>query len=213
VTHRHAYFHGFASSPDSRKGNRLAREFASRGIPFWRPDMNAPSFGRLTVTAMMGVVGALDAAEGARATWRVVGSSLGGFLAALWASRNPDRVDRLVLLCPAFDMRSRWPGMIGAANMERWRAEGTLPMPDHAGVPTPVHWGLMDDLSRWPAVPEAPCPTLVIHGVDDETVPIDSSRAYASLRPHVRLIEVRDGHLLADSMDRIVEEVVAFFEL
>lgn len=210
---RYAYFHGFASSPDSRKGNRLDREFRRLGVPIERPDLNAPSFSHLTATAMLGVVDAMHAAGDPGARWRVVGSSMGGWLAALWSHLHPGRVDRLVLLCPAFDMPVRWPSIAGPGGFDRWRREGTLTLPDHRGMPTPVHFALNEDLARWPAVPEVGCPTLIIHGVDDETVPIASSRAYAAARPHVRLIEVSDGHLLADSLDVVVRETLAFFGL
>ncbi|MBM4396317.1 MAG: alpha/beta fold hydrolase [Deltaproteobacteria bacterium] len=209
----YAYFHGFASSPDSRKGNRLAREFARLGVPLERPDLNAPSFARLTATAMLGAADAMHAAGDPGARWRVVGSSMGGWLAALWASLHPGRVDRLVLLCPAFDMPGRWPAIVGPGGWERWREAGETPLPDHRGVPVPVHFALNDDLARWPSVPETGCDTLVIHGSRDETVPVESSRAYAAARPRVRLIEVDDGHLLADSLDLVVRESLAFFGL
>ncbi len=46
-------------------------------------------------------------------------------------------------------------------------------------------------------------PVTVLHGVGDAVVPIEASRRYAQRNPHVQLIEVADGHALADSLPRI----------
>ena len=208
---RHAYFHGFASSPGSRKGAALAAAFDRRGTPLLCPDLNVPSFALMTISRMLAAADALDAAGTGR--WRIVGSSLGSYVAALWAGLHPDRVDRLVLLCPAFDMERRWPARLGEAAMERWRTTGWLPFPDHTGTPTPVHLELFTDLGRHEPVAGVACPTLIIHGTRDDLVPIDGSRRYAAAHPNVRLIEVDDDHLLTASTGRIVSETLAFFAL
>ena len=46
-----------------------------------------------------------------------------------------ERVRRLVLLCPGFDLADRWPAMLGAATMARWERDGVLSIPDGSGVP------------------------------------------------------------------------------
>jgi pimeloyl-ACP methyl ester carboxylesterase len=43
----------------------------------------------------------LDAILEYRNGWRMIGSSFGGLMAALFACRHPERVDRLILLAPA----------------------------------------------------------------------------------------------------------------
>ena len=132
--YRYAYLHGFASSPLSNKGVALERLFSERGLPFERPDLNRPSFSKLSHGAMLAAVDEMDGrarAEGQ--TWRFVGSSLGGWLAARWAELHPERVDRLLLLCPGFHLAERWPHLVGAG--------GSLV---HAG---PAFAGLADQLS------------------------------------------------------------------
>jgi pimeloyl-ACP methyl ester carboxylesterase len=42
--------------------------------------------------------------------WKVVGSSLGGLMAAIYSSRNPERIKRMVLLSPALT----WPDFANA---------------------------------------------------------------------------------------------------
>jgi pimeloyl-ACP methyl ester carboxylesterase len=213
TTLRYAYLHGFASGPDARKGTFLARELAPRGVHLERPDLSRPSFSRLTVTAALGALDELHAGGPSDTRWRFVGSSFGGYLAARWAELHPERVDRLVLLCPAFGLRLGWEDVVGAGAFERWRTTGWHDFPNAEGVPTPVHWGFLVDAASHPDVPEVACPTRLVHGTRDEVVPFAFSVAYAAARPHVSLVEVDDGHPLDASYQRILDEVVGFFEL
>ena len=54
--------------------------------------------------------------------------------------------------------------------------------------------------------PEIPC--LILHGIQDDVVPIDVSRALVDRSgPHVRLNELNDGHRLKDSLPVLVQAV------
>lgn len=209
---RYAYLHGFASSPLSRKGVVLRHVFATRGLTLHAPDLNVPSFERLTISAMVEAVDRLDEEVPGEA-WRFIGSSMGGYLAALWTSLHPDRVDRLVLLAPGFDMADRWPDVVGRGNWERWEREGELPLPDASGTPRPLHWGFVLDGRKWPQEPAVSCPTLVIHGVQDVVVPPEVSARWGSHQADVRRVEVDDEHQLLCSMDVIERECLSFFGL
>lgn len=207
------YLHGFASSAASKKGVRLRDVFASRGAVLHLPDLNRPSFSELDHDAMLAEVDRFAADAPADAPVRLIGSSLGGWLAARWAELNPSRVDRLVLLCPGFDMVSRWPAYLGAERIERWRTRGYLPFPDARGEPTPVHWGFVESALRHPPTPATPCPTLILHGTRDVVVPVDGSRAYAQAHAHVTLRELDDDHALTATLPAIESEVLGFFDL
>jgi hypothetical protein len=215
---RHAYLHGFASSSQSYKGQALRRFYAEHGLEFHTPDLNNPSFSELTYSGMLAALDRFDAELDARdgtepgtTRWRFVGSSMGGYVAARWAELHPRRVDRLLLLCPAFDFLARWPSLIGQAQFERWQAEGWIELPDHTGTPTRIHYGLVEDASQHPARPVVPCPTTIMHGTADTVVPIASSRAYVQEHPHVRLLEVDDDHGLTRSLP--ILEATALREL
>ena len=55
----------------------------------------------------------------------MIGSSMGGYLAALYAAKNPETIRRLVLLAPAFACARRMAEDLGAEAMARWKQTGT----------------------------------------------------------------------------------------
>ena len=57
-------------------------------------------------------------------------------------------------------------------------------------------------LHRAPKVVTPPCLTYIIHGLDDDVVPIEVSRALAR-RSQSFLLEVKDGHRLSESLPQI----------
>jgi len=209
-TARYAYLHGFASGPLTQKGQALRRRLARRGMDLVLPDLNRPSFAELTVEGALAAVDELIAEGPAAASWRFIGSSFGGYVAALAAQRHPERIDRLLLLCPGFDLVDRWPELLGADRLAAWQRDGTFPIEDGAGVLTDVHWAFCESMMRHPDFPEIPCPTRIVHGRQDEVVPIETSRRYVARHPDVALIEVDDDHSLLASLDPIEEEAVAF---
>ncbi len=229
---RYAYLHGFASSPRALKGTSLAEAFAARGHQLHLPDLNRPSFAELSHDAMLAAVDELDRStqtsdgddggDGGRnggrngprhRPWRFIGSSQGGWLAARWAELHPDRVDRLVLLCPGFDLAERWPIIFGPEATARWQRAGSLPVADANGDMVPLHWGFMEEARRQPGTPAVDCATVIIHGRQDDVVPIDYSRRYVASRSHVRLLEVDDEHSLVVSLPVIAAEVGRFFDI
>ncbi len=219
-----AYLHGMASSSLSTKGRLLEAAFAEDGFALQLPDLNRPDFAQLTVSGSLEVFDELDErllAEAARGNladpsataprWMLVGSSLGGYTAARWAELHPERVERLVLLCPGFDMETWAPRAIGAKAMAEWRRDGALTMPDASGTPVAVHYGFVEDMFKHPVFPEVSCPCLILHGRQDEVVPVETSRVYAASRPQVRLLELDDDHALGNSHGVLVPEVKRFF--
>lgn len=212
---RYAYLHGFASSPKATKGVALEKAFRERGLDLELPNLNQPAFEGLSHDACLGALDAMhrNQAAPAGARWCLIGSSFGGWLAARWAELHPAQVECLVLLCPGFDLRDRWPVMLGSEQMAKWGSEGELYMPDATGVYAPVHYGFYIESLRQPGRPSVPCPTLIIHGTQDETVPIEGSRSYVAEHPEVELVEVEDDHRLGSSIERIAFETFSFLGL
>ncbi len=217
------YAHGFASGPRSSKGTALARELAARGHSLELLDLRVPDREKLRLSAMIDVV-RRAIPEGARALG--IGSSLGGLTMARAAERDP-RIVGLVLLAPAFRLVERWRERMGGDAWERWNYAGTTPYEDFAeGGTLNVDFGFIDDAvevdgeltsaygsaegigPRWPDVR---VPTVILHGVHDETVAVGLSRTFAKTRPNVRLIELDDDHRLSKpaSLEVLFAEVEA----
>src|SRR5437667_10675443 len=91
-----AYLHGFASGPTSTKAQFFRAGLAALGVTLEIPDL-APDFTHMTVSGQLAAVDGILA----RGPAVLLGSSLGGYLAALAAARNPDPARGLVPVAPA----------------------------------------------------------------------------------------------------------------
>jgi alpha-beta hydrolase superfamily lysophospholipase len=138
----------------------------------------------------------------------LIGSSMGGFLAALYAAAHPDvsrEVSRVVLLAPAFGFAPRWQQKIGAPPPAGFEVF-------HYGDKAlrRVHYGLIEDALTFPSAPDFGQPALIFHGIHDDVVPVENSRAFADAHPNARLVELDSDHELLNVLDRITEEAVSF---
>lgn len=210
---RYAYLHGFGSSPSSKKGQHLERMFSGFGIELLLPDLNRPSFARLSPEAILSELDATLARDLSGPRLRLIGSSLGGWFATLLAARHPSLVDRLVLIAPAFDFGERWRARLGDEGIERWLEQGHALFPNVDGEQVPVHAAFLTEACALPQRPVVNAPTLILHGVHDDVIPIESSRAYAAEHAHVELLELDADHALSDHEDHVAAETQRFFEL
>src|SRR5438128_2592048 len=106
------YLHGFASGPASKKARYFRDRFAERGVSIEIPDLAAGDFDHLTITGQLGVIERAVHDEPVC----LIGSSLGGYLAALYASQHQE-AERLVLMAPAFNFVAGWREWVGAEAM------------------------------------------------------------------------------------------------
>ena len=202
---RFLYIHGFASSPLSRKAESLRSALERLDLRVEIPAMDQGDFEHLTITGQLALME--DRLRGEQAC--LIGSSMGGFLAAQYGSTHPE-VSRLVLLAPAFGFAPRWQQKI-----EQLHMGGDRP-PDfevyHYGEKRirRVHYELIEDALQFPSAPDFQQPTLIFHGVHDDVAPIGNSRAFASTHDNVRLVELDSDHELLNVLDQIVDEAIAF---
>ena len=202
------YLHGFASGPKSKKGVEFDTYFTARGHQVERLDLRVPSFEHLRLSAMLDTVRAAIDRIGAPVV--LIGSSLGALTASRVAERDP-RVAACVLLAPAFQLVSRWREQLGA-DWDVWQQRGTREVADFTtGGMSTVDFGFVEDVAKIDVgYPDVRVPTLVMHGVDDETVPVDRARTFAQGRTNVRLVELPDGHELIASIPKLLAESDAF---
>ena len=164
------------------------------------------------------VVALLDDYGVARA--HVVGLSLGGMVAQLIAARQPQRVDRLVLLCTAAHypdpqswteraatVRAGGTGAIADAVVERWlTAEYRRDHPEEvaglremvASIDNEGYAACCDaiaDMDLRPDLSRIQAPTLVIAGEQDPAVPPDRMRELAAEISGSRFVIVPGAHV------------------
>src|SRR6185437_13922113 len=109
---RFVYLHGFASGPASRKASFFRERLAGHGIALEIPDLAEGNFRGLTLTAQLQAIQRLG-----QGPLVLIGSSLGGYLAALYAAVHPGQVERMVLLAPAFNFYELWTETLGPENL------------------------------------------------------------------------------------------------
>ncbi len=191
---RIVYLHGFASGPMSKKAQFFRKKFAACGMDLEIPELAAEGFERLTVSGQLDVIERLGSGE----PLVIIGSSMGGYLAALYASRHPE-VSHVVMMAPAFGFARRWGARIGEQAFARWKSEGFLEVHHYSeGRPARVGYGLIEDGLQFPEEPEFGQAGLILHGWNDEVVPAGASIRYAGRHPHVKLQLFDAGHELTE---------------
>ena len=193
------YLHGFASSPNSAKAQYFRSAFAELAIDLKIPDLNQGNFSQLTITRQIEQILAQFLPTLTPVT--LIGSSLGGLTVALLAEKSL-QVQRLVLLAPAFEFLSHWLPQLGETKLKQWQAEQQLMVYHYAEKRSlPLSYNFVIDAANYQdKLLLRPVPTLILHGCDDEVIPITASRNFASSRPWVQLIELNSNHALADVM-------------
>ena len=113
------------------------------------------------------------------------GSSLGGLTAAWYAALHPGRVRACVLVAPAFSITAGILADIGLTGAQHWKTEGRRQFEgDREGLV--MNHGFMEDAADYPeALLQASyrTPTLVVHGMKDETIPFDRSVEFVEKVP------------------------------
>ncbi|HEY6986754.1 MAG TPA: YqiA/YcfP family alpha/beta fold hydrolase [Bryobacteraceae bacterium] len=203
------YLHGFASSPASRKARFFAEKLAALGLAVEIPDLAEGDFEGLTLSKQLALLERLGRHEPAI----VIGSSMGGYLAALYAARHTE-VDRVILLAPALHFHALWSTEFGPERLRLWKEKGSVPVFHYGtGRPQLIGYQLMEDAARFEPEPQFSQPCLIFHGDSDPLVPVTQSVQFAATHPNVRLIRLASGHELTDVLDKIWDESERFLLL
>lgn len=222
------YLHGFASSPKSRKATFFKERLEQLGHRCLVPDLNVPSFKELTLSAQLSLIEKLRPLLADQIV--IIGSSMGGLLAALLATSTCGRneatsltkspqlslpgIRAIILMAPGFGITKRWRELVGVEGMAAWQETGYRKYFHYAvDKNLDLHWGFIEDLKQHPAEVQVDIPTLLLHGIHDETVPIEHSRQFAKQNSGAKLVELEDGHELGDSLEQIWSHTVTFLQL
>jgi pimeloyl-ACP methyl ester carboxylesterase len=203
---RIVYLHGFASGPSSRKARFFAGRLAELGLGLEIPDLAQGDFAGLTITGQLGVLERVCDGEPVS----LIGSSMGGYLAALYAARRPE-IEKLVLLAPAFSFLTRWPETLGEPALEEWKRTGVLNVFHYSeGRTMKLGYQLIEDARRYEPYPAIRQPALIFHGNKDTVVPPAHSIHFAREHPQVKLRLLDSDHELLDVLDDIWMETEEF---
>ncbi|GAB5035276.1 cyth domain-containing protein [Nannochloropsis oceanica] len=183
----YAYAHGFLSNENSFKGRHFQGVFAACDTHLHLLNLNGgdqnsnqnSGLGSISYTGGLAAIQALYEREGGRekgVKLTLLGSSLGGYVAARFAELHPEAVEKLVLFCPGFDLQSRWPRVFGEVGLREWEERGFRDFEGPGGCGSVrVPWSFIEDGRRHPAFPAYGVPTLIIHGLNDDVVPVETT--------------------------------------
>lgn len=200
------YLHGFASGPSSSKARYFRERLERAGATVSVPDLADGDFERLTITGQLAVI----ERTAAKAPVCLVGSSMGGYLAALYAARHTE-VSRLVLLAPGFGFARRWAESHGPEKLREWRERGFIEVFHYVeNRPVPLRYGLIEDGACYEDYPDFRQPALIFHGRADDQVPAAYSEEFAAGHPNARLEILESGHELLNVLDYMGPKVERF---
>jgi uncharacterized protein len=203
---RVVYLHGFASGPASNKARFFRERLERRGATVDVPDLAAGDFEHLTISGQLALVRAAVGNDPVD----LIGSSMGGYLAALLAARHKP-VRRLVLLAPAFGFARRWAEQLGKERVDEWRRTGWTEVFHYAyGETQRLSYALLEDAAQYEDLPDFHQPALIFHGRHDDVVPPACSAEFAASHPNVRLEVLDSGHELLNVLDNICPKVEDF---
>lgn len=202
------YLHGFASSPQSKKAQYLHACFKEIGISLNIIDLNAGDFSHLTLTKQIELAKSAFPSDNSPVT--IIGSSFGGLTAA-WLGEKYPQVQNLILLAPAFGFPLNWLSKLEKNQINRWQESGYLSV-YHYGKKKelPLHYQFITDAQQYDESQlKKALSTLILHGKNDEVIPIEASLNYAHNRPWVKPIKLDSDHSLTDVMLEIWQLISA----
>ncbi len=198
------YLHGFASSPRGRKIVLLREALEPEGFRVMAPDLNRPSFAKLSFDAI--VAEAVRAASAEKPSV-LVGSSLGALAALGAAIRGVDAP--LVLIAPALGFGRRWMEKLAPGDPLRFFHHGE-------GRDLEIHRRFFEEMAAVEVDAEPPAQrVVVIMGQRDEAVPFDGVAGVwrrwqesGKLAAGSRFVAIPEGdHSLVGSVGELSEAV------
>jgi dipeptidyl aminopeptidase/acylaminoacyl peptidase len=192
--------HGFSTSKDGRTYVRLEEILNDREISTFRFDFYAhgESEGNFEeITTSEAVDDVLNAIEFLKKSGYgqigLVGSSFGGLASILTASQSDD-LCLLALKSPVSDYKSMAHTRHSEQEINDWKTKGYIDLDSVNEERRRLNYSFYEDAEKVDAYEEArkiKIPTLIVHGDEDETVPIEQSIKTARLIENCRLEIIR----------------------
>ena len=208
----YVYMHGMSSVRTGEKSDALLERARRRGRCFARFDFrgHGESSGNVTDITLTELVEDTTAVLQEVGPSLLVGSSLGGLVAAWTAAHNPDLVPGLTMLSPALGFLPK---------IARSRQQGQpIELRDSEGVELIFSKRAIEDAASYDeeALPKMLwMPTLIVHGELDDSVPFQLSQRFFETLPHGRKdlwLVPEGGHRLNQRIDEIYDRMEALMD-
>ena len=179
----YVYLHGMSSTRASEKSDALCERARSRGRAFARFDFrgHGDSSGSMTDLTLTELIEDTTTVLHHMGPSLLVGSSLGGLVAAWTAAKNPDVVAGLTMLSPALGF---------LPEMARSHEEGTtVDLQDSGGEDLVFSPRALQDARHYDEATlpqQLSMPILIVHGELDDAVPYQLSQRFFEAIPHDR---------------------------
>jgi pimeloyl-ACP methyl ester carboxylesterase len=206
------YLHGFVSGVNSYKGSYLRQQFSQQGLTLHTPDLNGGDFEHLTLTGQLDIIRTLtDSLEG---DIIMLGSSMGGYLCALFAEENP-RVKQMLLIAPAFQFVTRYLAKMDQAVLQRWKKDGFIEVYHYPSRRNRrLFYGIIEDAKQYDRIVlKRQLPTLIIHGINDEAVDYQLSVEYLNSHPPAHLFLLNSDHQMLKDIETIWKHTRLFLDI
>ena len=183
------FAHGFEGSTDGGKPTHMIEEL---GWDVVAPVMSANGWNIEQETNVL--LAEIDAGD----FDLVAGSSMGGLAAANASALRPDASFGLLLIAPAFGLAEMWHNRLSTSEMKLWKDTDEY---EYRGFELEMilGWDFMQTAEQmsWPKLNH---PTVILHGIQDDVVPIENSRRVMQEQANVvKMIELDDGHRMQQS--------------
>lgn len=172
--------HGFLSDKQSRTNRRLTELLISEGLATLRFDWYGMGelqehFSHLTLQRCFNQLDAIVAylTDRGFTSLGLIGSSFGGFMAILAASRFP-LLKAVGLKCPVVDFSECLRLEFGEAGMAAWKKNNLIPNILQEQTFMPLHYQFFEECQQYDGYREAShmtAPTRVVHGGKDDLIP------------------------------------------
>jgi alpha/beta superfamily hydrolase len=216
--------HGFSTSKEGRTYVRLEEILNDKGISTFRFDFfgHGESEGKFEdITTFEAVDDVQNAIKFLKVSGYkrigLVGSSFGGMASIIAASKS-NALYVLALKSPVSDYTALIHSRVDEQDIKAWKEKGIIDVTGVDDETRRLKYSFYEEAEKvkvYEAAKNIKIPTLIVHGDEDETVPIEQSRKTASLIQNCRLeiIESAD-HTYSDTahfekmLDLISEFVV-----
>ncbi|HEY4485658.1 MAG TPA: alpha/beta fold hydrolase [Nitrospiria bacterium] len=215
------FIHGFGSDQKGDKARFFRERFNAAGCDFLAFDhrghgASSGTMTELTVTRNLEDAEAilLSVGEGYR-TRILIGSSMGGQTAAWLAARRPKDIAANLLIAPAFRFFQNPEKDFGPREVASLRKTGVARLRND-WLDVKIGRALLTDARRYKPAELAPAyrtPTLILHGIEDASVPYEDSVGFVrrcKARPLELILIAGGDHRLTDRKDMLFEEMAGF---